>query len=171
MPMEASATVLAASTVFIGGAVLNLPIWGIFLGWAATSLCGGPSRSSFTALGRTLLVGALFALAAVWLQGFLASIAGPAIPAWVPLLASMLVMNPGMFIGFSTVLATHLGHFGPRPGDIVAAFVCGLGMNLLGIGFAWAATAMSCPRGAEVEPDAAVQACRPAKAAAIPASR
>ncbi|WP_196810867.1 DUF1097 domain-containing protein [Arthrobacter sp. 35W] len=158
MPIEVSATLLAAFTIFIGGASLNLPTWGIFLGWAAISLPGGPSHSSLSALGRTLPVGAVFALGTLWLQGFLASTAGPSIPAWAPGLAAILVMNPGMlllgriralslvpgmFVGFSTVLATHLGHFGPVPGSIVAAFLCGLGMNLLGLGFACAAKAMS----------------------------
>ena len=158
MPIEISATLLAASTIFIGGASLNLPTWGIFLGWAAVSLSGGPSRSSLFALGRTLPVGAVFALGTRWLQGFLAAAAGPAVPAWAPGLAAILVMNPvmlllgriralslvpGMFIGFSTVLATHFGNFGPAPGSIVAAFLCGLGMNLLGLGFACAAKAMS----------------------------
>jgi hypothetical protein len=158
IPLEGSATLLAASTIFIGGAPLNLPTWGIFLSWAATSLCGGPSRSSVVALGRTLLMGAVFALATIWLQGLLASIAGPLIPDWGPGLVAILVMNPGMlllgriralslipgmFIGFSTVLATHLGHFGPVPGSIAAAFISGLGMNLLGLGFAWVAVSMS----------------------------
>ncbi|WP_051389309.1 DUF1097 domain-containing protein [Arthrobacter sp. 35W] len=156
MPIEASATLLAASTIFIGGASLNLPTWGIFLGWAATMLAGGPSRSTIAALGRTLVVGGLFALATLWLEGMLGS--GLGLPVWAAALVSILVMNPGMlllgrwaplslipgmFIGFSTVLATHLGHFGPVPGSILSVFVCGLAMNLLGIGFAAVAMALS----------------------------
>lgn len=156
LPMEVSATLLAASTVFVGMA--GLPTWGIFLGWAATSLCGGPTRRVFSMLSRTLLIGAAFAVATAVLQQWLADAFGPHVPAWLSLLLAVLVMNPGMlllgriramslipgmFIGFSTVLATQAGSFGPFPGDIAWSAICGLAMNLLGLGVAWAATAMS----------------------------
>lgn len=161
LPMEVSATLLAASTVFIGMA--GLPAWGIFLGWAATSLCGGPTRRVLAVLWRTLLLGAVFAVATAFLQQWLAGVLGPQVPAWASLLLAILVMNPGMlllgrirwlslipgmFIGFSTVLATQAGPFGPVPGDIVWSAACGFAMNLLGLGVAWAATAMSGGRAA-----------------------
>lgn len=156
LPMEFSATLLAASTVFAGMA--GLPTWGIFLGWAATSLCGGPTGPVFSMLSRTLLIGAAFAAATAVLQQWLADAFGPHVPAWFSLLLAILVMNPGMlllgriravslipgmFIGFSTVLATQAGSFGPLPGDIAWSAICGLAMNLLGLAVAWAATAMS----------------------------
>ncbi|WP_427005925.1 DUF1097 domain-containing protein [Pseudarthrobacter sp. H2] len=169
LPVEVSATLLAASTVFVGMA--GLPAWGIFLGWAATSLCGGPTGRVVAVLWRTLPLGAVFAVATAFLQGWLAGVFGPDVPVWASLLLAILVMNPGMlllgriralslipgmFIGFSTVLATQAGHFGPVPGNIMWSAACGLAMNLVGLGVAWAATAMS--------------GGRPATAPAAPAS-
>ena len=54
LPSEAAASILAATTAFIGGTALHLPPWAIFIGWAGTYLAGGAKpdvlRSMWTAM-------------------------------------------------------------------------------------------------------------------------
>ncbi|MFL4476190.1 DUF1097 domain-containing protein [Paeniglutamicibacter sp. MACA_103] len=156
--MEASATILAASTILIGSLNLNLPTWGIFLGWAATSLSGKLSRATAAAIARTLFGGAVCALAALSLQGALQAHLGNAFPSWTAAMLAIVTVNPliillgrlrafsaipVMFVGFSTVFATYHGHFGTVPGNPVSAFFWAITMNVVGIGFSWAAVAMT----------------------------
>ena len=42
IPNEVIASILAATTAFIGNIVWGLPPWAIFIGWAGTYLAGGP---------------------------------------------------------------------------------------------------------------------------------
>jgi hypothetical protein len=57
MPNEVFSSLLAATTAFIGGNLLNLPVWGIFIGWAVTYLAGGPNRATVTKLWPAMAAG------------------------------------------------------------------------------------------------------------------
>lgn len=157
-PIEATATLLTISTLLLGDPTLNLPTWGIFLGWAATSLCGRPTKATIGAIGPALLVGGFFALLTLLLREALLTHSALNVPAWGATLIALTVINPlmlllgrlkalslvpGMFIGFSTVLATYFGGFGPGPENVLSAFIYGTTMNVLGIGFSWAAVTLS----------------------------
>lgn len=158
--MEATATLLALSTILISSPTLNLPTWGIFLGWAATSLCGKATRAIMGAITRTLFLGACCALATLLIQDLLMEQTAMPMPEWAATAAAILLINPlmifmgrfktfavvpGMFVGFSTVLATHMGGFGFAPGNPGSSFICATVMNVVGIGFSWAGAYFSRP--------------------------
>jgi hypothetical protein len=142
---------LAATTVPLG-ALANLPTWGIFLGWAAASLAMASGTRGIWALVRALPMGALCAALTLMVQSavFAVAVQSVAVPQWIPALAVLVVINPfmillgrtawfssvpGIFVGFSTVLAGHAGGFGPVPGSIGWAMATGAVMNLVGIAF------------------------------------
>lgn len=162
LPMEATATLLALSTILISSPTLNLPTWGIFLGWAATSLSGKPTRATMGAIARTLVLGACCALATLLIQDLLMEQTTMPMPEWAATATAILLINPlmifmgrfktfavvpGMFVGFSTVLATHVGGFGFAPGNPGSSFTCAIVMNIVGIGFSWAGAHFSHPGG------------------------
>jgi hypothetical protein len=76
MPNEVFSSLLAATTAFIGGNLLNLPVWGIFIGWAATYLAGGPNRATLTKLWPAMAAGSTFALVIVLLDAEFGTVLG-----------------------------------------------------------------------------------------------
>lgn len=170
VPMEVPATVLAASTVFIGGPTANMPTWGIFLGWAATVLCGGPTYQNCKKLWLTMVTGSAFGLITVGLTEWLSPTAvSNGVPVEVLTAGIVLLVNPcllllgrtqtlslvpGMFIGFSSMLASYYGHFGYAPGNLWAAALCGIAMNMLGPLFALVTNRLSTKRHAPESTDA-----------------
>lgn len=166
LPMEATATLLALSTILISGPTLNLPTWGIFLGWAATSLCGKATRPIMGAIARTLFLGACCALATLLIQDLLMEQTTMPMPKWAATATAILLINPlmifmgrfktfavvpGMFVGFSTVLAAHMGGFGFAPGNPGSSFICAIVMNMVGIGFSWSGAYFSRPGPLQVK--------------------
>lgn len=165
LPPEVAATLLALSTVALG-AFLNLPTYGIFLGWAAAGLAAGNTGARIPVLGRCLVIGALFGAATLAGQLALEQLLGSAVPGWVCLVVVLAVANPlmivlgripafdsvpGMFIGFSTLLAVHLGGAAPISDSILGALVVSASMNLIGLGFYWLHNRLTGRRA--VEPD------------------
>lgn len=151
LPAEAAATVLAISAVMLG-VLLDLPIYGIFLGWAAAGLAGtGGLR--MPVLGRSLAVGAVFGAGVLSAQAALEQALGPVVPPWAYTVAALAVANPlmillgrtsmfgsvpGMFIGFSTLFAVQLGSSAPITDNILGALAVSVFMNLTGLAVHWA---------------------------------
>jgi uncharacterized protein DUF1097 len=148
VPAEVVASILAASTAFIGGNVLHLPTWGIFISWAGIFLLGGPSMERAKRLWIAMPVGSAFGLVVVLLEqnfgtmfgaGQTATNAAGAIFIFavncllmysgrLPLLS----LVPGLFLGFASFFATFFGGFGFAPGNVFAAWVSVVAMNALG---------------------------------------
>lgn len=159
IPNEIVSSVLAAGTAFIAGNVLNLPVWGIFIGWAATYLVGGPNRATFGKLYPAMAAGSTFALLIVLLDTWLGTALGPGqLEKDTVLALAILVVNtalmysgrtrllaliPGMFLGFASYFATMFGGFGFAPHQPFAAWASVLAMNALGPMFALLAHAVS----------------------------
>lgn len=152
LPPEAAATVLAISAVMLG-VLLELPIYGIFLGWAAAGLAGTSGTVSMPVLGRCLAVGAVFGAAVLSAQATLEQLLGPGVPLWVYTVAALAVANPlmvllgrtpmfgsvpGMFIGFSTLFAVQLGSLTPMTNNILGALAVSMFTNLTGLAVHWA---------------------------------
>lgn len=157
LPNEIISSILAATTAFIGGNALNLPVWGIFIGWAATFLAGGPHRATMVKLWPTMAAGSTFALVIVLLDTALKPTSGQLAQDAV-LAVAILVVNtalmyagrtralaliPGMFLGFASYFATMFGGFGFAPQNPWAAWVSVLVMNALGPVFALVAHSLA----------------------------
>ncbi len=156
LPHEVTASILAATTAFIGGTALHLPPWAIFIGWAGTYLAGGPRPDVLRSMWAAMPAGATFALVIVLLEDQVGTVLGDSQLAMnVVLAALILVVNtalmnagrprllhlvPAMFLGFASYFATFFGGFGWAPGNAGAAWVAVVAMNALGPVFAIAAT-------------------------------
>ena len=151
LPPEIAATILAVSSVLLG-ALLDVPTFGIFLGWAAAALATTSRATRMSTLATCLMVGALFGTGTIAGASALGAILGTAVPLWVSTILVLAVANPlmillgrstafnavpGMFIGFSTVLAVHLIEAAPISGNVLGALLVGAATNLIGLGFHW----------------------------------
>lgn len=168
VPNEIVSSVLAATTAFIGGNALDLPVWGIFIGWAATFLAGGPTRATFLRLWPTMAAGSTFALVIVLLDGALEPASGQlaqdAVLAVIILVVNtalmysgrtrVLALIPGMFLGFASYFATVFGGFGFAPQNPWAAWISVLVCNALGPVFALVAHTLAA-RGSAPDDEAA----------------
>lgn len=164
IPHEFVASLLAATTAFIGGTALHLPPWAIFISWAGTFLAGGPSLATAKRLWLTMPVGSAFALVIVLIDQQIAPIVdGGRLAQNAVLAAVIFVVNsclmftgrlrpftlvPGMFFGFASFFATFFGGFGFAPGNPWAAWVSVVAMNLLGPVFAALSVRLAFPRAA-----------------------
>ncbi|MGH8965702.1 MAG: DUF1097 domain-containing protein, partial [Actinomycetes bacterium] len=148
VPAEVVASILAASTAFIGGTALHLPTWAIFISWAGIFLLGGPTLDRAKKMWIAMPAGSTFGLVIVLLeQNFgtmfgdsqIAKNAAGAIFIFavncilmycgrIPLLS----LVPGMFLGFASFFGTYFGDFGFAPGNVFAAWVSVVAMNALG---------------------------------------
>lgn len=153
VPHEIVASVLAATTAFIGGTALNLPPWAIFISWAGTFLAGGPGLATARRLWAAMPAGSLFALAiVVFTQHYGTAFGHGRLATDTVLALTILVVNsalmyagrtrllalvPGMFFGFASYFATFFGGFGPHPGQVWWAYLAVVAMNALGPVFAW----------------------------------
>lgn len=180
IPHEIAASILAATTAFIGGTALNLPPWAIFIAWAGTFLAGGPSLAVATRLWAAMPAGSFFALLIVLVMQHFGNTLGSGRLATDAMLAlTILVVNtalmytgrlrlfslvPAMFFGFASFFATFFGGFGFKAGDPWAAWVSVVAMNALGPVFAYLATKLTFP----VEDSAAEPAPEVAAPAAVP---
>lgn len=174
LPHEVTASLLAATTAFIGGTALHLPPWAIFIGWAGTYLAGGPQPAVLRSMWVAMPAGSSFALAIVLLDEQVGTVLGDSRLAMDAVLAVLiLVVNtalmyagrtrllhlvPAMFLGFASYFATFFGGFGWAPGNAWAAWVAVVAMNALGPVFAIVATWLDGPSGsasdaATAEPD------------------
>lgn len=172
LPPEIAATILALSAVALG-ALFSVPAFGIFFGWAAASLTVGIPRAPRRVLARCLVVGSLFGAGTLAAQAALTPMLGDDVPTWVLSLAVLAIANPlmialgripavgsvpGMFIGFSTILAVHLGGLAPVADSIVVSFLSSIATNLIGVTFVWiyarltGARTAAAPRATEREP-------------------
>lgn len=164
IPNEIVSSVLAATTAFIGGNALNLPVWAIFIGWAATYLAGGPCWATIARLCPAMAAGSTFALVIVLIDGRFGTVFGPgtfagdAVLALVILVVNtalmysgrtrLLALVPGMFLGFASYFATMFGGFGFAAHHPFAAWVSVLAMNALGPLFALLAHTVTAGPGA-----------------------
>jgi hypothetical protein len=155
LPHEVVASILAASTAFVGGNALHLPPWAIFIAWAGTYLAGGPRLEVMRRLWATMPVGATYALVIVLLDREVGDLLGASTLARDAMLALIiLVVNtalmytgriplfsliPGMFFGFAAFFATYFGGFGWEASAPWVAWVCVIAMLLLGPVYAWLA--------------------------------
>lgn len=158
IPNEVLASVFAGTTAFIGGNLLHLPPWAIFIGWAGTYLVGGPNLPSMAKLWRTMPVGSTYALIIVLLaQSPVGTMFGTSTLATDAALALIiLVVNtalmytgrikafaliPGMFFGFASYFATMFGGFFYDTGNPwlnpFVAWISVIAMNFLGPVFAF----------------------------------
>jgi uncharacterized protein DUF1097 len=160
--VEVAASVLAATTAFIGGNAANLPVWGIFVGWAGTFALGGPSRDVAKRLWLTMPIGSTGALVIVASSSYLGPFFSAATAVQDVVLAicifvfnglmmslgrvKLLSTVPGMFFGFSSYFATYFGGFGFAPHNLWAAWVSVVAMNALGPVFAYLNARLTFPR-------------------------
>ncbi|MEW1859384.1 DUF1097 domain-containing protein [Streptomyces sp. NPDC088194] len=181
VPHEIAASVLAATTAFVGGTALNLPPWAIFVSWAGLHLMGPLSLANAARLWAAMPVGSAFALAIVLADQHL----GPHVSSgrWAQdalLAAIILVLNtalmyagrlratslvPGMFLGFASYFATFFGGFGYHAGSVWAAWVSVVAMNALGPVYAYLAGRLTFARA---EPAGTATAAHPAPAGPSP---
>ena len=168
LPHEVTASILAATTAFIGGTALHLPPWAIFIGWAGTYLAGGPKPEVLRSIWPAMAAGSTFALAIVLLDNRFGTVLGDSQLAMNLVLAVIiLVVNtalmyagrtrllhlvPAMFLGFASYFATVFGGFGWDPGNAWAAWLAVLAMNALGPVFAIVATWLDGSSEKTVEP-------------------
>ncbi|MBO2450225.1 DUF1097 domain-containing protein [Actinomadura barringtoniae] len=162
VPHEIVASILAATTAFIGGTSLHLPPWAIFIGWAGTFLAGGPSLATARRLWLAMPMGSTFALIIVLLDEHIGTALGDGQFARNTVLAAIiLVVNtalmytgrtklfaliPGMFFGFASYFATFFGGFGFDKGNAWAAWISVIAMNALGPVFAYLSVKLAFPR-------------------------
>ncbi|HEY2206727.1 MAG TPA: DUF1097 domain-containing protein [Pseudonocardia sp.] len=159
IPNEIFSSVLAATTAFIGGNALDLPVWAIFIGWAATYLAGGPTRATLTRLYPAMLAGSVFALVIVLIDTALGTslgsgqLAEDVVLGVVILLVNtalmyagrtrLLALVPGMFLGFASYFATMFGGFGAVPHNPFVAWLSVVAMLAVGPLFALLAHAVA----------------------------
>jgi len=171
IPHEIVASILAATTAFIGGNALHLPPWAIFIGWAGTYLAGGPRLSVMKRMWAAMPVGATYALIIVLIDTRFGEVLGKSTLATDTVLALIiLVVNsalmytgqikifslvPAMFFGFASFFATYFGGFGWDPKNPWVAWIAVIAMNALGPVYAWLAEWLVKPRTVEA-PDAAL---------------
>lgn len=160
--VEIAASVLAATTAFIGGNAANLPVWGIFVTWAGTFALGGPSRDVAKRLWLTMPIGSAAAMVICASSAYLGSFFSAATAVQDLVLAicifvfnglmmslgriKLLSTVPGMFFGFSSYFATYFGGFGFVPHNLLAAWVSVVAMNALGPVFAYLNVRLTFPR-------------------------
>ena len=153
IPAEISASILAATTAFIGGGVLHLPVWAIFISWAATHLAGGPRLSIMKRLWVAMPAGSTFALIVILLDQKFGTILGEGYWATCGVLAVIIFLVnsalmytgrtklfslvPGMFMGFASMFATTFGGFGPDPQNVFVCWIATMAMNFLGPIYSW----------------------------------
>jgi hypothetical protein len=188
IPHEIVASVLAATTAFIGGNALDLPPWAIFIGWAGTFLAGGPSLQVARRLWLAMPAGSAFALLIVLIDKQVGTVLGSSRVASDAVLALIiLVVNcalmytgrtrlfslvPGMFFGFASYFATFFGGFGFAPQNPWAAWVSVVAMNALGPVFAYLSVKLAFPRSAPAAAgDVSAAAATGPAASAGPGSR
>lgn len=168
IPSEVVASILAATTAFVGGGALNLPPWAIFIGWAGTYLAGGPHLPVMKRLWAAMPVGSTLALIVVLLDQQVGDTFGTSKLAQDAVLAVLiLVVNaalmyigrvkafslvPAMFLGFASFIATYFGGFGWDPTSPWAAWIAVITMNALGPVYAWLAEWLVKPRADRLEP-------------------
>ncbi|MER7174761.1 DUF1097 domain-containing protein [Streptomyces mesophilus] len=185
IPHEIVASVLAATTAFIGGNALHLPPWAIFIAWAGTFLLGGPNLANAKRLWCAMPMGSTFALIIVLLETNAGTAFGESQLARNFFAAlCILVVNttlmytgrlplfsliPGMFFGFASYFATFFGGFGYDAGNAWSAWVCVIAMNALGPVFAWLSVRLAFPVGVQsVEPVGPVESVEPVASAPKP---
>lgn len=166
VPHEIVASILAATTAFVGGNALHLPPWAIFISWAGTYLAGGPRLSVMKRLWATMPVGSTYALIIVLADTKWGTVLGSSTLAKDTVLAIIiLVVNtalmytgriklfsliPGMFFGFASFFATYFGGFGWDASNPWVAWIAVIAMNALGPIYAWIAEWLVKPRGVVV---------------------
>ena len=167
LPHEIIASILAATTAFIGGTALHLPPWAIFIAWAGTYLAGGPKIDVMKRLWCAMPAGSTFALIIILIENQFGSHfsgnwwASTGFQAVVIFVVNSVLMYtgrtkifaliPGMFFGFASMFATFYGGFGWDPGNPWAAWVSVIAMNFLGPIYAWLAEWLATPRGQRAE--------------------
>ncbi len=165
IPHEIVASILAATTAFVGGNALHLPPWAIFIGWAGTYLAGGPHLPVMRRLWAAMPAGSTFALIIVLLDQHIgtkfgtSTLAQDAMLALIILVVNSLLMYtgrlkvfsliPGMFFGFASFFATFFGGFGWDTTNPWVAWIAVIAMNALGPVYAWLAEWLVKPRAAE----------------------
>jgi hypothetical protein len=174
VPHEIVASILAATTAFVGGNALHLPPWAIFIAWAGTYLAGGPHLAVMKRLWAAMPVGSTYALIIVLLDQRIGTSLGTSTIAQDTVLALIiLVVNsalmytgrvkmfsliPAMFFGFASFFATFFGGFGWDTSNPWVAWIAVIAMNALGAVYAWLAEWLVKPRHAEVASKSAASA-------------
>lgn len=164
VPKEVIASLLAATTAYIGSTALHLPPWAIFVAWAGTYLAGGPTPPVMKKMWATMPIGSTYALIIIVVVQHLGGILGhgywgsATVQAVVILVVNTALMYtgriravnlvPGMFFGFASMFATFYGGFGWDPTNPLVAWVAVIAMNALGPVYAWVAEWLSTPRAA-----------------------
>ncbi|WP_324650281.1 DUF1097 family protein [Georgenia sp. H159] len=148
LPPEIAATILAVCATILG-AVSGLPVYGVFLGWAAAGLAGGSRAVRTPVLVSCLTTGAVLGTGALAAASALGQIVGPDVPQWLGTVAALIVINPlmillgrtraltsvpAMFIGFSTLFAVHLGGTASTWEGMIGVLVATVLTNSIGVG-------------------------------------
>ena len=162
IPSEVIASILAATTAFIGATALHLPPWAIFIGWAGTYLAGGPHLPAMKKMWAAMPIGSTYALIIVLICNKFGTAFGSGTWAMASFQAIViLVVNtalmftgrvkvfslvPAMFFGFASMFATYYGGFGWKTSLPWVAWIAVIVMNFLGPIYAWVAEWLSTPR-------------------------
>lgn len=161
LPHEVIASILAATTAYIGSTALNLPPWAIFIGWAGTYLAGGPKLPVMKKLWTAMPAGSTFALIIILVMQYWGTAFGSGywgsstMQALVILVVNTALMYtgrtklfgliPGMFFGFASMFATFYGGFGWDASNPFVAWISVIAMNALGPVYAWLAEWLATP--------------------------
>jgi hypothetical protein len=162
LPLELAVGVLAALTIVFSWPPLNLPVFAIYIAWAATLLFGKGMKESITRLYPALILGtswgAICSLlvsssvsllkADVWLT-LIITMATTVMAAVTLLLLRHLrlfAVTPAAFLGFASFDAAQAGAFGPAPHSLFSLWVSVTLMLLLGPILVWATGRLTFPR-------------------------
>jgi len=177
LPLEFSVGILAALTLLLTLAPLNLPIYGIFIFWGGAFLLGSPNLEGVKKLVPPAILGTIFGVGTLLLFQYIDPIAGGSVP--LVTLVNMVILFvivvllvycariPGFatiaaaFCSFAVLVATAngAGLNGPAPHNLFNFWWAATLMCCAGPFFAWASVALTRPataptREKEIEAEA-----------------
>jgi len=163
IPLEFSVGILAALTLLLTLAPLNLPIYGIFVFWGATFLLGSPNLEGVKKMVPPAILGTIFGVVTLLLFQYIDPIAGTSVPlatliniiilfvivtllvycARIPMFATI----AAAFCSFAVFVATATGAVfnGPAPHNLFNFWWAATLMCCAGPFFAWASVALTNP--------------------------
>lgn len=149
--------VAALSALACLGALLHLPVWALFIGWA-WYLALGSKPQVIREAGLTCVLSALLAVLAVvmsdWLQSYCSPLAASMLAVFVTIYMLMFMLKvPGIkyplvaFNAFSCIFAGYYLQAFPVQADygwsLVYAFIWIVGANILGLFVGWLSIALT----------------------------
>lgn len=161
IPIEITASLLAACMILTTLPPLNLPDWAAFITWGATLLIGETSCKTIKRMWPPLILGttagALTFVVFAWSQ--IITGAGTGLSVFVDMLIIFVVavgllysghihlfsLTPAIFLGFAVFTATAAGNFGPSPHTLLMFWIAATVMVCTGPVLAWMSSKLTLP--------------------------